>query len=294
MGYFSTLQIHPETGVSAVLNGDPKGAETSAGGAVSVPQDGLFYFGFRSYDPVTGGWLSRDPIGEEGGLNLYGFVGNDGINTADYLGLLKWIFREVEEREFERGRAYPKELGSENANVILEKPKPSVIAFTIPYINVKAECDKCIIPESATEEEKEDLDRMFSLVELTVTFGPVIYFLKEGYISPEQERWARAAEYDHVADYRAWEFDQGIPLAKQIEARLKKRKFGSKTNCERLTAVLANFDLAASLTKAREESFEEHDGPGGDHHWRDRANRRPIPDPPVPSPAGIISGPEKK
>jgi len=32
------------------------------------------------------GWLSRDPIGERGGLNLYGFVGNDGVNRWDYLG----------------------------------------------------------------------------------------------------------------------------------------------------------------------------------------------------------------
>jgi hypothetical protein len=31
--------------------------------------------------------LSRDPIGEEGGVNLYGFVGNDGVNGVDYLGL---------------------------------------------------------------------------------------------------------------------------------------------------------------------------------------------------------------
>lgn len=32
-------------------------------------------------------WLSRDPLGEQGGLNLYGFVGNDPINKWDYLGL---------------------------------------------------------------------------------------------------------------------------------------------------------------------------------------------------------------
>lgn len=35
------------------------------------------------------GWPSRDPIEEEGGLNLYGFVGNDGVNAWDYLGLYK-------------------------------------------------------------------------------------------------------------------------------------------------------------------------------------------------------------
>ncbi|MFC7339306.1 hypothetical protein ACFQY0_19090 [Haloferula chungangensis] len=33
-------------------------------------------------------WLSRDPIGERGDVNLYTFVGNDMINKADYLGLI--------------------------------------------------------------------------------------------------------------------------------------------------------------------------------------------------------------
>ena len=31
-------------------------------------------------------WPSRDPIGEQGGVNLYGFVGNDGVNRWDFLG----------------------------------------------------------------------------------------------------------------------------------------------------------------------------------------------------------------
>ena len=50
----------------------------------------LHYYGFRYYSPQTGRWLSRDPIGEEGGINLYGFVGNDGVNRWDYLGLSIW------------------------------------------------------------------------------------------------------------------------------------------------------------------------------------------------------------
>jgi uncharacterized protein RhaS with RHS repeats len=44
------------------------------------------YYGYRYYDPVTGRWPSRDPIEEAGGVNLYGFVGNDGTNKWDYLG----------------------------------------------------------------------------------------------------------------------------------------------------------------------------------------------------------------
>ncbi|MFC7339560.1 RHS repeat-associated core domain-containing protein [Haloferula chungangensis] len=39
------------------------------------------------YDPNIGRWLSRDPIGEQGGINLYGFVENDGVNRWEFLGL---------------------------------------------------------------------------------------------------------------------------------------------------------------------------------------------------------------
>jgi len=35
---------------------------------------GLYYYGYRYYSPVLGRWLNRDPIGEEGGYNIYLFV----------------------------------------------------------------------------------------------------------------------------------------------------------------------------------------------------------------------------
>jgi hypothetical protein len=38
------------------------------------------------YNPVQGRWCSRDPIGENGGANLYGFVGNSAPNMIDDLG----------------------------------------------------------------------------------------------------------------------------------------------------------------------------------------------------------------
>ena len=43
---------------------------------------------YRYYDPVTGRWPSRDPIEEQGGVNLYAFVGNDGVNYFDLYGLI--------------------------------------------------------------------------------------------------------------------------------------------------------------------------------------------------------------
>jgi type VI secretion system secreted protein VgrG len=42
---------------------------------------------YRAYDPDLGRWLSRDPIAERGGLNLYGYVGNNALNASDPLGL---------------------------------------------------------------------------------------------------------------------------------------------------------------------------------------------------------------
>jgi uncharacterized protein RhaS with RHS repeats len=47
------------------------------------------YYGFRYYNPNTGRWPNRDPIGEKGGKNLYGMVGNDPVNKIDFLGLKK-------------------------------------------------------------------------------------------------------------------------------------------------------------------------------------------------------------
>ena len=49
-------------------------------------ETGLVYYGYRYYAPEVGRWLNRDPIGERGGINLYGMVGNDAVNQVDYLG----------------------------------------------------------------------------------------------------------------------------------------------------------------------------------------------------------------
>jgi RHS repeat-associated protein len=53
------------------------------------PQDGvtgLLYYGFRNYKPMWGVWLNCDPLEERGGVNLYGFVRNDGVGRTDFLG----------------------------------------------------------------------------------------------------------------------------------------------------------------------------------------------------------------
>ncbi len=48
---------------------------------------GLYAYGFRFYDPSLQRWLNRDPLGEAGGINLYGFVGNSPLSRVDPWGL---------------------------------------------------------------------------------------------------------------------------------------------------------------------------------------------------------------
>ena len=53
-------------------------------GGLQDNDTGLIRFGYRDYDPETGRWTARDPIGFAGGdTNLYGYVLGDPINWVD-------------------------------------------------------------------------------------------------------------------------------------------------------------------------------------------------------------------
>jgi len=46
----------------------------------------LYDFGLRWYAPETCKWISRDPIAERGGFNLYALCNGDPVNGTDVLG----------------------------------------------------------------------------------------------------------------------------------------------------------------------------------------------------------------
>ena len=58
-------------------------------------ESSLYYYGHRFYSPVLRRWLTRDPIEEEGGLNLYGFCGNNAVCRYDKDGRAYFIKRSM-------------------------------------------------------------------------------------------------------------------------------------------------------------------------------------------------------
>lgn len=71
------------TGTGGTIN-----TETGFSGA-STPNGtgGFVYLRNRWYDPKTGRFLTQDPIGLAGGVNLYSYAGNNPINFSDPFGL---------------------------------------------------------------------------------------------------------------------------------------------------------------------------------------------------------------
>jgi RHS repeat-associated protein len=53
-------------------------------------ETGFYYCTHRYYDPANGRWLTEDPIGFEGGLNLYGYCGNSPVGSVDWSGLVEY------------------------------------------------------------------------------------------------------------------------------------------------------------------------------------------------------------
>ncbi len=53
------------------------------------PEAQNYYVRNRTYNPVLGRWIQRDPIGYAGGINLYGYVGSAPVGAVDADGLRK-------------------------------------------------------------------------------------------------------------------------------------------------------------------------------------------------------------
>ncbi|HJW33212.1 MAG TPA: RHS repeat-associated core domain-containing protein [Holophagaceae bacterium] len=68
------------------IQGD-KTSPLGFGGYLFNIQSGLYLTLYRAYDPSLGRWISRDPMGETGGMDLYSYVQGEVVNKVDSFGL---------------------------------------------------------------------------------------------------------------------------------------------------------------------------------------------------------------
>lgn len=65
----------------------------SGGFGIATDESDLLFMGARAYDSAQGRFISRDPIGVQGGSNIYSFSLNDPVNKADPSGHIAiWVF----------------------------------------------------------------------------------------------------------------------------------------------------------------------------------------------------------
>ena len=83
--------------IQVAYNYTPFGTRTKVAGSTDVDfgftghwnheESGLYLTHYRAYDSSLGRWLSTDPIGVAGGINLYSYVKNMSTMAVDRLGL---------------------------------------------------------------------------------------------------------------------------------------------------------------------------------------------------------------
>jgi RHS repeat-associated protein len=133
--------------VRAAYAYDPYGRRTKLAGDLEADWGftGHYFHGpssytltlYRVYNADAGRWLSRDPIGESGGIDLYGYVDNNPINRWDILGLLPgqqyrcmdsaaiWALYEINAKSQKEGLEY--------AGTIYQNPN-GTYSYTAPEV----------------------------------------------------------------------------------------------------------------------------------------------------------------
>ena len=98
-----TYMVNSSQSMVATYRYDPFGNSISQSGSLAGAnvyrfsskaihvKSGMYYYGYRWYDPNLQRWLNRNPLGEQGDLNLYRFAGNQSVNAIDAWGHAWWL-----------------------------------------------------------------------------------------------------------------------------------------------------------------------------------------------------------
>jgi len=156
----------------------------------------LLYYGLRYYSPSMGRWLGRDPLEEQGGENLYIFVGNNGIAFIDSLGREIWNY----------DGARPKDVDY----ISRSNTGPEVLGVTWISKRPKISCDA----------EGKNIVVDFGVNVEVLTEGAILLRMPDSRPS-KVKKAATSDESEHVADFELWMTDVAHPLIQLYENKCK-------------------------------------------------------------------------
>ena len=123
----------------------------------------LVYYGYRYYSPDIGRWISRDPIEEQGGFNLYAFVNNDPVNHWDMLGLECTVKKNAQREEIIDIDSSRSPNGWEctlKLSTLNELNMSNSLSFNLKcklHVIVECECGSCLVKRKGTKYVKKDI-----------------------------------------------------------------------------------------------------------------------------------------
>jgi len=185
---------------------------------------------YRAYNPQLGRWISRDPIGENGGLNLYGYVLNSPIRSIDPLGLEgpDYLFEDE----------YHSTLGTQHGRDVVEQ-SPVIVNKVIR--DAAIDMSMAVAPELGIWERFLNLFRWGKKCEKAVEYGS----------TPAGRTWSSHYANDTAAirEIPGSVIDNTIDTVKGIPAERGKTVFFDPIN--NITVVTGDGGVIVSARKGK-------------------------------------------
>lgn len=193
-------------------------------------------------------WLSRDPIGTKGGLNLYVTLGNDTVNRGDRLGLVDWTTNATDHR-FDLGAMDDAASGTNypGGGTWFEPQGSGMLAVTVVEWSVAT---KCVCKSGR-----------WVLNYIKVGFTPIVRY-RTSYSSTRMAQWVREKEQDHVADFKWWARNVGKPLVETFEKSHLGDVFQDKKTCEDDLEQKVEGEMRTSFQAAVDKTIADWDTSG--------------------------------